>query len=79
MTRRLASAGTAFGNYPLAGRLKFDGTFQWATKSAMIYCGESSSNLKTYMVMLAKDQNKIDNNYYSRANAMPVRCVKIAK
>lgn len=78
-TEYLASAGTAFGNYPLAGRLKFDGTFQWATKSAMIYCGESSSNLKTYMVMLAKDQNKIDNNYYSRANAMPVRCVKIAK
>ena len=31
------------------------------------------------MVRLAKDQNKIDNNYYSRANAMPVRCVKIAK
>ena len=78
-TEYLASAGTAFGNYPLAGRLKFDGTFQWATKSAMIYCGESSSNLKTYMVMLAKDKNKIDNNYYSRANAMPVRCVKIAK
>lgn len=76
----LASAGTAFGNYPLAGRLKFDGSFQFSGLSAMVYCGDASSNLKTYVVMIQKDQNKVVNdNFYSRANALSVRCVKIAE
>lgn len=66
--------------YPAAGRLKFDFTYSEVGSSAVLWCGDPTG-LKTCSAYInfndgsIKDYNAGAN--HSRANALPVRCVKI--
>ena len=68
-------------NYPAAGRLKFDFTYSEVGSSAVLWCGDPTG-LKTCSAYInfntdgsIKEHNAGAN--HSRANALPVRCVKI--
>ena len=67
-------------NYPAAGRLKFDFTYAEVGSSAVLWCGDPTG-LKTCSAYINfKTDNTIERNAegnHSRANALPVRCVKI--
>ena len=67
--------------YPAAGRLKFDFTYSEVGSSAVLWCGDPTG-LKTCSAYInfntdgsIKEHNAGAN--HSRANALPVRCVKI--
>ena len=67
--------------YPAAGRLKFDFTYDVVGSTAVLWCGDPTG-LKTCSAYInfntdgsIKDYNAGAN--HSRANALPVRCVKI--
>ncbi|MCI6319654.1 MAG: fimbrillin family protein [Rikenellaceae bacterium] len=67
--------------YPAAGRLKFDFTYSEVGSSAVLWCGDPTG-LKTCSAYInfntdgsIKEHNVGAN--HSRANALPVRCVKI--
>lgn len=67
--------------YPIAGRLKFNGTFDAIGSSTILWCGDPTG-LKTCSAYInfnsdgsVKEYNADSN--HSRGNAMPVRCVKI--
>lgn len=65
--------------YPTAGRLKFDFTYNEVGESIMLWCGDPTG-LKTCSAYIHfYDEGawyNVDTNH-SRANALPVRCVKI--
>ena len=67
--------------YPAAGRLKFDSTYDVVGSTAVLWCGDPTG-LKTCSAYInfntdgsIKEHNAGAN--HSRANALPVRCVKI--
>ena len=66
--------------YPAAGRLKFDLTYDVVGSTAVLWCGDPTG-LKTCSAYINfKTDNTIERNAegnHSRANALPVRCVKI--
>ena len=62
--------------YPTAGRLKFDFTYNEVGESIMLWCGDPTG-LKTCSAYIHEGAwYNVDTNH-SRANALPVRCVKI--
>lgn len=67
--------------YPAAGRLKFDLTYDVVGSTAVLWCGDPTG-LKTCSAYIDFNDDwsikgrKADHNH-SRANALPVRCVKI--
>lgn len=64
-------------NYPAAGRLRFDFTYQEVGSSAVLWCGDPTG-LKTCSASINFIDRYINaGNNHSRANALPVRCVKI--
>lgn len=66
--------------YPAAGRLKFDFTYAEVGSSAVLWCGDPTG-LKTCSAYINYDNGSINGHNaganHSRANALPVRCVKI--
>ncbi len=64
-----------FGHWPFAGRLKFNGSFDSTSGSAMYWCGDATG-LKTSALFMNKSEINPNNNY-SRGNALPVRCIRI--
>ena len=67
--------------YPAAGRLKFDFTYSEVGSSAVLWCGDPTG-LKTCSAYINFDTDGSITEYkanhnHSRANALPVRCVKI--
>lgn len=67
--------------YPAAGRLKFDFTYSEVGSLAVLWCGDPTG-LKTCSANInfntdgSIEKHNAGNNH-SRANALPVRCVKI--
>ena len=67
--------------YPAAGRLKFDFKYAEVGSSAVLWCGDPTG-LKTCSAYINFDTDRNITGYdavsnHSRANALPVRCVKI--
>lgn len=67
--------------YPAAGRLKFDFKYAEVGSSAVLWCGDPTG-LKTCSAYINFDTDGNITGYdavsnHSRANALPVRCVKI--
>ena len=67
--------------YPAAGRLKFDSNYAEVGSSAVLWCGDPTG-LKTCSAYINFDTDGNITGYdavynHSRANALPVRCVKI--
>lgn len=87
------SASDVLKNYPAAGRLKYDFTYAEIGNSAVLWCGDPTGlkTCSAYVnfdenhnVAVKKDEKGIvtDKGYnyngnHGRANALPVRCVKI--
>ncbi|MCI6427402.1 MAG: fibrobacter succinogenes major paralogous domain-containing protein [Rikenellaceae bacterium] len=68
-------------NYPAAGRLKYDFTYFEVGSAAVLWCGDPTG-LKTCSAFINfnNEGSYIGHNAsynHSRANALPVRCVKI--
>lgn len=67
--------------YPAAGRLKYDRTYVEVGSAAVLWCGDPTG-LKTCSAYINFDTDRNITGYdadfnHSRANALPVRCVKI--
>ena len=67
--------------YPAAGRLKFDSTYDVVGSTAVLWCGDPTGLLTCSAYINFDTDGSITeykaNHNHSRANALPVRCVKI--
>ena len=76
-----SAADEVLKKYPAAGRLKFDSNYAEVGSSAVLWCGDPTG-LKTCSAYINFDTDGNITGYdavynHSRANALPVRCVKI--
>ena len=76
-----SAADEVLKKYPAAGRLKFDSNYAEVGSSAVLWCGDPTG-LKTCSAYINFDTDRNITGYdavsnHSRANALPVRCVKI--
>ena len=76
-----SAADEVLKKYPAAGRLKFDFNYAEVGSSAVLWCGDPTG-LKTCSAYINFDTDRNITGYdavsnHSRANALPVRCVKI--